>query len=281
MDAFLLTLLLFALLAGAIGAVVRVWAGVLPTRETVWDWEPALLVENGEVKRRLSAGRYRVSPGAVLGEQRVILRLPAGEQTVTTAAQEILTGDTLQVKAVTTVRYEVADAEAAVASAAPSRPLVNNSAGGIAHLINERVYQDAQHVLRRIMGTRRLEDALKDRVALDQAFSDDLAEMLPRYGLALIDAGVRDVILGASLRRAFEQAEAARLEAAAALERARGETAALRSLANAARLAKDNPALLSLRLLQTLEGEGSAKVTLILGPDGLPRLAGEPELNEA
>jgi hypothetical protein len=49
----------------------------------------------------------------------------------------------------------------------------------------------------------------------------------------------------------------------AALERARGETAALRNLANAASLVKDNPALMQLRLFQSLsESSGN---TLVLG----------------
>jgi len=55
----------------------------------------------------------------------------------------------------------------------------------------------------------------------------------------------------------------ARQEGLAALERARGETAALRNLANAARLVSDNPALMQLRLLQVV-GEQSGN-TVVLG----------------
>ena len=114
MDALLLTLLLLALLVGAVALVRMALRDAIPTRETVWDWEPALLVQDGKIARRLPAGRHRVTPTPIFGSQRVILRLPAGEQTVTTSAQEILTGDTLQVKAVGTLRYEVADPDAAV-----------------------------------------------------------------------------------------------------------------------------------------------------------------------
>jgi len=45
----------------------------------------------------------------------------------------------------------------------------------------------------------------------------------------------------------------ARREGLAALERARGETAALRNLANAARMIEQNPHLLQLRTLQVME----------------------------
>ena len=56
----------------------------------------------------------------------------------------------------------------------------------------------------------------------------------------------------------------------AALERARGEHAALRSPANAARLLKDNPDLMNLRLLQAL-GSGGKGTTLVLGDGALAR----------
>jgi len=67
----------------------------------------------------------------------------------------------------------------------------------------------------------------------------------------------------------FTEVERSRVEAEAALERARGEQAALRALANAARLIKDNPALANLRFLQTLETATGAK-TFVIGSGALP-----------
>ena len=64
----------------------------------------------------------------------------------------------------------------------------------------------------------------------------------------------------------------ARAHGIAALERARGETAALRNLANAARMAADNPALIQLRLLQQLEA--STGHTVVLG--AAPLTSGTP-----
>ena len=63
---------------------------------------------------------------------------------------------------------------------------------------------------------------------------------------------LKDIVLPADLKRAQAQVLMARAEGLAALERARGETAALRNLADAARLCAGNPALLQLRLLQQL-----------------------------
>ncbi|MFT3988485.1 hypothetical protein [Aestuariivirga sp.] len=77
---------------------------------------------------------------------------------------------------------------------------------------------------------------------------------------------MRDVMLSAETRKLYSEFERARLEGLAALERARGEQASLRSLANAARMLKGNPELMNLRLLQALQGQpGKAPPTLVLG----------------
>jgi hypothetical protein len=69
------------------------------------------------------------------------------------------------------------------------------------------------------------------------------------------------------MKKAFAQVVKAQKEGQAALERARGETAALRNLANAARMMDDNPNLLQLRALQSLADSGGN--TLVFGvPNG-------------
>ena len=80
-------------------------------------------------------------------------------------------------------------------------------------------------------------------------------------------AELGSVILPPELRKMTTEVERARLEGLAQLERARGEQAALRSLANAARMLKDNPELMKLRLLQSVGGAKGA--TLVLGEAAL------------
>ena len=60
----------------------------------------------------------------------------------------------------------------------------------------------------------------------------------------------------------------AKQEGQAALERARGESAALRNLANAARVLDGNPALMNLRLMQSLSAAQGAGNTLVFGMPG-------------
>jgi regulator of protease activity HflC (stomatin/prohibitin superfamily) len=62
--------------------------------------------------------------------------------------------------------------------------------------------------------------------------------------------GIRDLVVPGEQRRLLAQIVEARLSGQAALERARGETAAMRNLANAASMIRDNPEPYRLRLLQ-------------------------------
>jgi len=82
----------------------------------------------------------------------------------------------------------------------------------------------------------------------------------------LLAADIKDVMFPGELKALFAQVVNARKEGEAALERARGETAALRNLANAAGLMEQRPALMQLRVLQTL-GQSTGN-TVVLGLGG-------------
>lgn len=82
-------------------------------------------------------------------------------------------------------------------------------------------------------------------------------------GLQLLSATIKDITFPGELKRVFAQVVKAQKDGLAALEKARGESAALRNLANAAKLLENNPALLQLRLLQAVSE--SAGNTVVLG----------------
>ena len=79
-----------------------------------------------------------------------------------------------------------------------------------------------------------------------------------KIGINILAVEVKDVIFPADLKSAFAETLKAKQEGQAALERARGETAALRNLANAARVLEGNPALMNLRLVQSLTAAHNA-----------------------
>ena len=89
-------------------------------------------------------------------------------------------------------------------------------------------------------------------------------------GVEIERVSLRALRLPPETRRLYAEIERARLEGQAALERARGEQAALRSLANAARMLKGNPELMNLRVLQALSAaNGKRPPTLVLGQGSL------------
>ena len=89
------------------------------------------------------------------------------------------------------------------------------------------------------------------------------ASTLAKLGLELLSVDVRDFMIPGEMKRAFAGVVAARKEGEVALERARGETAALRNLANAAGMVEQHPGLLQIRLLQEIGG--SSGNTLMVG----------------
>ncbi|NBW11822.1 MAG: hypothetical protein EBR82_27700 [Caulobacteraceae bacterium] len=113
----------------------------------------------------------------------------------------------------------------------------------------------------RLAASRSLDELVSRAEGVDEALAAGIETTL---GAATIESVVlTGVVLPPELRRLMSEVERARLEGLAALERARGEHAALRSLANASRLLKDNPELAQLRLLQTVASARNA--TIVVG----------------
>jgi regulator of protease activity HflC (stomatin/prohibitin superfamily) len=124
--------------------------------------------------------------------------------------------------------------------------------------------------LREVIAGRSADEILAARTDLGPAIGGIVASDLARIGVELLGVDLRDVMVPTELKRAFAGIVAARREGEAAVERARGETAALRGLANAGRMLEDNPGLLQLRILQGLAASsGNTVMVGWPGSDGL------------
>ncbi|MGI4808373.1 MAG: SPFH domain-containing protein, partial [Janthinobacterium lividum] len=140
----------------------------------------------------------------------------------------------------------------------------------LAHSRDEGSYLTAiqtsvQFALRQIAASRTAEDLAKlPRDTLDAELLDLVTRDCGGLGIAIETVRLRDIVLPADLRRLLTGVEKARREGQAALERAHAEQAALRALANAARMLRNNPELQNLRLLQAI-GSTTAPVTIVLG----------------
>ena len=92
-------------------------------------------------------------------------------------------------------------------------------------------------------------------------------------GIEVLEVVIKDVILPAEVRAAAMELVTARSRGLAQLEAARAETAALRSLANGARLLDEHPALARLRLVQA--APYGSRVVLAVGDGAVNLVTGE------
>lgn len=167
--------------------------------------------------------------------------------------QEVLSADNVGLKASLLVTYQVVDP----AKAAHATQNWHND-----------LYNGAQVALRAVAGGGTMEALLGQRLDLGAQLLAHMKADADKVGVAVLGVEIRDVTLPNDLKRAFADVLKAKQEGQAALERARGESAALRNLANAARVLEDHPALMNLRLMQSLATAQNAGNTLVLGVPG-------------
>src|SRR5207244_12260269 len=128
------------------------------------------------------------------------------------------------------------------------------------------LYTELQQALRAAVSASEVETLLQNHAVLGPQILQTCQPAAERLGLVLERLAIRDLTLPGDLKKIFAQVVKARQEGLSALERARGETAALRNLANAAQMVQRSPQLLQLRLLQVA---GQTGTTLVIGmPQG-------------
>ena len=202
-------------------------------------------------------GRYvgLVGPGLFWHSRRTtsFRRVDTRPTHITVSGQEVLSSDGVAIKASLLAVYRVTDPKVAVLG-------IDDFAGA--------VHAQLQLALRAVVAGTSAEELLQKRNEVAGQLLSIAAPPLAQLGLELQSASFRDLTLPGDLKKIFSQVVRARQEGLAALEKARGETAALRSLANAAQMVQRNPQLLQLRLLQVLEQQPGH--TVVLGmPSGV------------
>jgi regulator of protease activity HflC (stomatin/prohibitin superfamily) len=217
------------------------------------DTAVGLLIVDGELRAVLQPGltaywRFQRNIKVEL----VDLRL----QTMEVSGQEILTRDKVSLRVNLTALWQVLDA---VKARSRLTSLV------------DYVYKELQFALRGAVGARTLDELLGDKGAFDREIGETVIAKLTENGLAVRSVGVKDVILPGEMKIILNQVVEAEKTAQANLIKRREETAATRSLLNTARLMDDNPTLLRLKELETLEKvtEKIDKLTVFGGLDGV------------
>jgi len=194
-----------------------------------------LLFVDGELKETLKPGVHAFwTFHRSVRIQTVDLRRQAMEVT----GQEILTRDKVSLRLNLAAGFEVAD---------PVR---------VHEALEDwkaELYRELQFGLRQAVGTRTLDRLLEDKESLGQTICERVAAKVEPHGLALKEVGVKDVILPGEMKAILNQVVEAEKAAQANLVKRREETAATRSLLNTAKLMEQNPLLLRLKELESLE----------------------------
>ena len=219
-------------------------------RITILDYEKGLLYRQGRFSTTLGPGQYWYTPLLTL-----IQKLDLRPRFVSITGQEVLSSDGVTLKVSLAAHYEITDPVAAT---------------NRAQNFQDALYLELQIALREIIGSADIDTVLNSRSEFSQKLLAMTEAKAQNLGLNLISVHVKDILFPGKLKEVFAQVISARKEGLAILEKARGETAALRSLANAAKMIEANPHLMQLRLVQSL-GQSSGN-SLVFGIPPTPSI---------
>ncbi len=220
-------------------------------RVVIFDYETGVLFVNGKFKQLLEPGLHTT----FFQRNRKVIKVDMRSQALSIQGQEIISADNVGIRISLGIIFRVSDAYKATTAS-------------VKYL--DELYLLVQTELRDIVGGTPIDLLLQKRKEINEELFEAVRTPVAELGLKVKSIAIKDITFPGELRGMFAQVVNAKNEGLAALERARGESAALRNLANTAKLMENNPSLYQLRLLQALEkGRGN---TVILSPN--PDLAG-------
>jgi len=252
----------YLLIVGTVVIAFVLWAIAVRTIRdyvetvTIWDYQTGLHFRHGRFVETLEAGRHRL-----WGKGHHVIILDNRISELVVQGQELITADSATVKLTAVVQWKIADALTFHLAAEDAR---------------QALYTHVQLGLRRAIGGLGLDAIIEKKVDFGEQLLDRVREpALRELGITVARIDVRDVMLGGEIRNAYAGVILARKEAQAKQERARGDAAALRTYANAARVFENNPELFRLRYLETLKeaGAGYGNQLIIGVPEELMVLA--------
>jgi regulator of protease activity HflC (stomatin/prohibitin superfamily) len=216
-------------------AMVARERNTLVAETVIENHEAGLLHVEGRLVERLAAGRHAYWTA---GRKVEVKRLDLRPQAVEITAQEMLTKDRIALRVTLTAFRRIVDPQRAV-SEVPD--------------VDAWLYRLVQFAIREAVASRTLDEVLSAKNALDAELRTFVRERIAETGVEVTELGVKDVILPGEIRELVNKVVEAERTAKANLIRRQEETAATRSLLNTAKLMEDNPLLLRLKELESLE----------------------------
>ncbi|WP_423488502.1 slipin family protein [Mycobacteroides sp. PCS013] len=222
---------------------MSMWEEIFGQKITIMQWQRGVLYRDGVFKAVLTPGVHYTRP-----RTDTLVTVDMRAQSIQVVGQDVLTVDGFTVKVSAAVEYKV------------SMPDVFATAeNGSVHW---GIYLRAQLRVRDAVAALTLDELLAQR---GQFLGADavarLAAEAEDFGVTVTRFVVKDIMLSGEVRKALAGPLLAREAGKAELERARAEAAVLRSMANTAKLLRENPELLQLRTLESV-ADGKAMVVL-------------------
>ena len=201
----------------------------------VENHEAGLLYVEGRLVERLAPGRHAFW---TVGRKVEVKRVDLRPQAVEITAQEMLTKDRIALRVTLTALRRIVDPERAVGAVVD---------------VDGWLYRLVQFAIREAVAARTLDEVLSAKSVLDAELRTFVRARLGETGIEVEELGVKDVILPGEIRELVNKVVEAERVAKANLIRRQEETAATRSLLNTAKLMEENPLLLRLKELESLE----------------------------
>jgi regulator of protease activity HflC (stomatin/prohibitin superfamily) len=201
----------------------------------VENHEAGLLYVEGRLVERLAPGRHAYW---TVDRKVEVKRLDLRPQAVEITAQEMLTKDRIALRVTLTALRRIVDPERVARAVAD---------------VDGWLYRLVQFAIREAVAARTLDEVLSAKSVLDAELGVYVRERVQETGVEVMELGVKDVILPGEIRELVNKVVEAERTAKANLIRRQEETAATRSLLNTAKLMEDNPLLLRLKELESIE----------------------------
>lgn len=231
---------------------------LLLPRKTIFEGCAGLHFHHGKLVNVLPPGQHRftgLGHDVIVVDKRPVTAVVGGHEVIS------LDGGALRISLV--VVHQIEDPELHYRSGQTQATTGFLGRSPIASVANDpRIHQVIQIGIREWVMARTFKDAFDARANLASFVESDAVVAAAKFGVKIISIQLLDFTPVGGLRAAMADLLKTEIEGQAALARARNESATMRSLLNTARLVREHPGLLELRVLSSGQ---KPRVTFVVG----------------
>ena len=216
-------------------------------KQTIYDGEAGLHFHKGSLVEVLNAGSY-----SFLGKSHEIHSVSLLPTWEAVGGQEIQSSDGAVFKTTVVASYQTVDPKKAYTSGFLELKLGKGASESDFFRFQDsksKLNYCIQIAIRQWIEPRTFNEILETRANFETDVLDSLKEKAHDFGLELLGIQILDLQPSGAMRQAQAELLKTEIDGQIMLARARNEAAALRNLLNSARLVREHPKLLELRIL--------------------------------